>query len=312
MDTMSRLLKPSVNNLSLKILAVLLAFLLWIQVASQETVQMTLAAPVEFLDMPTDLEISNDYPREVEVVLQTDRPKSFETGRISVMIDMRDAASGAAVVHLNENNIRGARGAEIVSITPARLRLQLEETWSKEVDVKATIVGSPAAGYQVSEVRIIPPRVPLSGPQSRIEQVTEAVTEPISIAGLSALLTVQVALDLEDTRLRFGSTDQVTTVIVIDEKRKEVQIRGVTVEVLPEGVPSRLVDRRVSLKGTVPVSYTESLDPALFKVTIDLTDVAPGTTVHELVPQVQIPEEYLDVFRLTEVGPEKVRVKRTS
>ena len=258
MNTMSRPLKPSLNNLSLKILAVLLAFLLWIQVASQETVQMTLAAPVEFLDMPTDLEISNDYPREVEVVLQTDR--SLESERISVMIDMRDAAAGAAVVHLNENNIRGARGAEIVSITPARLRLQLEETWSKEVDVKAIIVGSPAAGYQVSEVRIFPSRVPLSGPQSRIEQVTEAVTEPISIAGLSDLLTVQVALDLEDTRLRFG-TDRVTTVIVIEEKRKEVQIRGVTVEVLPEGVSSRLVDRRVSLKGTVPVSYTESLDP---------------------------------------------------
>jgi YbbR domain-containing protein len=285
MDAMSWLPKPSVNNLSLKILAVLLAFLLWIQVASQETVQMNLVAPVEFLDMPTDLEISNDYPREVEVVLQSDRPRSLESGRISVMIDMRDAASGAAVVHLNANNVRGARDAEIVSITPARLRLQLEETWSKEVDVKATIVGSPAEGYQVSAVRIIPPRVPLSGPQSRIEQVTEADTEPISIAGLSDVLTVQVALDLEDTRLRFGSTDRVTTVIVIEEK---------------------------NLKGTVPVSYTESLDPLLFKVTVDLTDVTPGTTVHELIPQVHIPDEYLDVFRLTEVSPEKVRVRRTT
>ena len=312
MDSMSWLRKPSVNNLSLKILAVLLAFLLWIQVASQETVQMNLVAPVEFLDMPTDLEISNDYAREVEVVLQSDRPRSLENGRISVMIDMRDAASGAAVIHLNENNVRGARGAEIVSITPARLRLQLEETRSKEVDVKATIVGSPAEGYQVSAVRIIPPRVPLSGPQSRIEQVTETDTEPISIAGLSDVLTVQVALDLEDTRLRFGSTDRVTILIVIEEERKDVQIQGVSIEVLPEGVPSRLVDRRVNLKGTVPVSYTESLDPALFKVTVDLTDVTPGTTVHELIPQVHIPDEYLEVFRLTEVGPEKVRVRRTS
>ncbi len=312
MDAMSWLWKPSVNNLSLKILAVLLAFLLWIQVASQETVQMTLAAPVEFLDMPTDLEIANDYPREVEVVLKSVRPRSLEPGRIRVMIDMRDAASGATVVHLNENNIRGARDAEIVNITPARLRLQLEETWSKEVDVKATIVGSPAEGYEVSAVRIIPQRVQLSGPQSRIEQVTEAETEPISIAGLSDVLTVQVALDLEDTRLRFGSTDRVTTVIVIEEERKDVRIRGVLIEVLPDGVLSGLVDRRVNLKGTVPVSYKESLDAALFKVTVDLTEVAPGTTVHELIPQVHIPDEYLDVFRLLEVAPEKVRVRRTS
>ena len=108
MDAKSWLLKPSVDPLRLHLLAVLLAFLLWIQVASQETVQMNVVAPVEFLDMPTDLEISNDYPREVEVVLQSDRPRSIESEHISVMIDMRDAASGAAVVHLNANNVRAA------------------------------------------------------------------------------------------------------------------------------------------------------------------------------------------------------------
>jgi YbbR domain-containing protein len=297
--------------LSLKVLAVLLAVLLWIQVASQETVQMTRTAPVEFLDMPTDLEISNDYPRAVEVVLQTDRPRSLGNERISVMIDMRDATPGAAVVHLNENNLRGARDAEIVSITPARLRLQVEKTRSKEVDVKATLVGSPAEGYEVFEVRIVPPRVPLSGPQSRIEQVTQAHTEPISIDGLSAPLTVQVALDLEDTSLRFGSTDRVRTIVVIEEKRKAVEIAGVDVEVLPEGVSSRLLDRRVRLSGTVPISYTEALDPALFTATVDLTDLPSGTTVHELVPEVKIPKEYLKIFRLTGSSPEKIRVRRT-
>ena len=84
MTKLSRLLKPSLNNLSLKILAVLLALLLWIQVASQETVQMTVVAPVEFLDMPADLEISNDYPREVEVLLKTNRPNLLERALFSM------------------------------------------------------------------------------------------------------------------------------------------------------------------------------------------------------------------------------------
>ncbi len=312
MRKISRLLRPSVNNLSLKILAGLLALLLWIQVASQETVQMTLAARLEFLDMPADLEISNDYPRAVEVLLQTSRPSLVENERLSAMIDMRDATSGTAVIHLNEGNIRGGRGAEIVSVTPSRLRLLLEETRTREVDVRATIEGSPADGYQLTEVRTIPSRVPLSGPQSRIEQVTEAVTEPISIGNLTDIVTVEAALDLEDPQLRFGSTDRVTVVVVIEEKRKDIAVRGIAVEVLPEGVLSRLRDRRVTLKGTVPVSYAETLDSGLFKVTVDVTDVEAGTTVHALVPEVLIPDEYLEVFRLIELSPEKVRVRRIS
>ena len=192
----------SLNNSVLKILAVLLAVLLWIQVASQETVQMTVSANVEFLDMPTDLEIFNDYPKAVEVLLKTNRPSLLENDRLSVMIDMQDAAAGTAVIHLNEANIRGERSAEIVSVTPSRLRLLLEKTYIKEVEVKATLEGVPAEGYQVSEVQIAPSKVPLSGPQSKMEKVTMAVTEPISINNLSDILTVQVALDLEDPQLR--------------------------------------------------------------------------------------------------------------
>ena len=188
----------------------------------------------------------------------------------------------------------------------------LEETRIKEVEVKAIIEGTPADGYQVSEVRTVPSKVPLSGPQSRIEQVTEAVTEPISIGNLTAMVTVQVALDLEDPQLRFGSTDRVTVIVVIEEERRDVLVRGVPVAVLPEGHSSRLHDRRVNLKGTVPVSYTEELDPALFKVTVDITGVSASPTVQELVPQVGIPDEYLEVFRLIEVRPQKVRIRRIS
>lgn len=312
MKTLFRLSKPSLNNLSLKILATLLAVLLWIQVASQETVQMTIAAHVEFLDMPADLEISNDYPREVEVLLKTNRPSFVENDRLSAMIDMGDATAGAAIIHLNGTNIRGGRGSEIISITPSRLPLLLEETRIKEVEVKAIIEGTPANGYQVSEVRTVPSKVPLSGPQSRIEQVTEAVTEPISISNLTDVVTVQVSLDLEDPQLRFGTTDRVKVIVVIEEERRNVLVRGVSVAVLPEGKSLQLHDKQVTLKGTIPVSYTKKLDPGLFKVTVDVTVVSASPKVQELVPQVGIPDEYSEVFRLIEVRPQKVRIRRIS
>ena len=312
LKTLSGLIDPSLNNSVLKILAVLLAVLLWIQVASQETVQMTVSANVEFLDMPADLEIFNDYPKAVEVLLKTNRPSLLENDRLSVMVDMQDAAAGTAVIHLNEANIRGERSAEIVSVTPSRLRLLLEKTYIKEVEVKATLEGAPAEGYQVSEVQVAPSKVPLSGPQSKMEKVTMAVTEPISINNLSDILTVQVALDLEDPQLRFRSTDRVKVIVVIEEERKNVVIRGVPITIFPEGVSSRLRDTKVTLKGTVPVSYDKRLDSALFSVSIDIQNVTPGTKEYKLLPKVKIPDEYLEVFRLTGITPEKVVVRRIS
>ena len=39
------------NNIGLKLISLLLALLLWLQVAGQQTVQRTLSLPVEFVNM---------------------------------------------------------------------------------------------------------------------------------------------------------------------------------------------------------------------------------------------------------------------
>ena len=308
---MSFFRNTAVNNLSLKALSVLLAFLLWAQVANQETVQRTIMAPVEFLNIPAGLEISNEYTRQVEVVYRTDRPNNFDPARLSVVVDLEGAVPETAIIHLTQANIPSTDSAEIVSINPARIRLQLETTLTKVVRVEALLSGTPAQGYEVTETRSIPAEVPLSGPESHIEEVTQALTQALSIEGRSESIEQVVSLDLENPRLRFGSTDHVRVSIVIEEKRKNVVLRRVRVEVVPEEATSRLLDTRVTLRGTVPRSFEGTLDAELFTAVIDVGELTAGQTVHELIPQVDIPEDYRTVFRVSSTAPEKIRVRRT-
>ena len=59
---MKMIRKIFLNNLPLKLFSLLLAFLLWFQTSGQNEVQTTVAIPIEFTNMPRDLEITNEYP----------------------------------------------------------------------------------------------------------------------------------------------------------------------------------------------------------------------------------------------------------
>ena len=300
-----------INNLSLKALAVLLAFLLWVQVANQETVQRTAMVPVEFLNIPDGLEISNEYTKQVEVSYRTDRPNNFDPGQLSVVIDLDRAAPEAAIIHLTRANILPTDSAEIVSINPARIRLQLENTLTKVVRVKPLLTGTPIKGYQLIEATTTPTEVPLSGPESRIEKVIQVLTQPVSIEGQRETFTQHVSLDQEDPKVRFESIDHVRISVVIEEKRKNVVLQQVLVEILPEEASARILDRQVTIQGSVPISFKGKLDAEKFKAVIDLEGIATGQSLHSLIPRVEIPEEYREIFRVRTTAPAKIRARRT-
>ena len=133
------------DNLGLKGISLLLAFLLWLQVGSQQNFQRTISVPVEFYNLPVDLEITGDYAKEVDVIIRAQR-RVESVGRMSAVIDFKDARPGTAIVPLtaDRNITNGPSGVEVLGIIPARLRLELERIAEKTVRVEPEIQGKPA------------------------------------------------------------------------------------------------------------------------------------------------------------------------
>lgn len=304
------------KNLGLKSVSLLLAFFLWHQVASQRTqrtVQRTVfGVPVEFVNLPPDMEISNDPPRRVDVVLRSDRGSAtIDEKQLTAVVDLRSAQPGLRDVLLTETNINRPTGLEILRIDPSRFRLKLETTRMKLVKVEPDPTGEPAEGFQVTSVRVVPPEVFVSGPESHIQKATRAQTGPIDVSGRRETFTEISFVDLDDPRLRVDpETSSVTVVVTIEEKRRDIVVRGVRVRVEPEETPHRIYTKTLDLLGTVPLSFDEPLRPEMFEAVVDFSALEPRRQPYELVPIITIPEEYAEDFRLSDFKPATVKVRK--
>ena len=298
------------NNIGLKAISLLLALLLWLQVAGQQTVQQKLDLPVVFVNMAPEMEISNDYVRRVDVVLRSRRgTTNFEDGSLTVKIDLRGAIPGPEKSYpLSEDNISDRpSGVEVVSISPTSIRLLLENTIRKSIAVVPELVGEPAEGFQVTRVQA--PRVTIIGPQSRVQEVSEAQTEPIGITGLSSTLVRNVAVDIGEVALRMEPAS-VDIVVTIEEERREVQVPRIPIELLPEGVEATLMTRRVEVVGTVPMSFSDELTTKDFQASVNVQALEPRQESYELVPQITIVDQYAGIFRIQSVIPDTIKVRR--
>ena len=296
------------DNWVLKLTSVGLAFLLWAQIAGQQRVQRSVAIPVEFINMPQQLEITNDYPREVNVVISRPSSLRMDERQLAAVIDLSSAEPGTTVVPITERNIRNVpSGVQIEGIEQRRIRLQLERIRRKTVRVQPSIVGQPAPGYQIREVRVMPSEVLISGPESSLERTTTAETESIDIAGRDQSFHQKVYLDLEDSRLRIENASSVDVFVVIEEKRREVSMH-LQVRVIPEELRARVSPRRVAASVSVPVSYTDEVQTKEFYAYVTLGgNVSPGDTV-DLPARVFIPDEYRSVARVESVEPPTLKV----
>jgi len=298
------------NNIGLKAIALLLALLLWLQVAGQQTVQQKLDLPVVFVNLAPEMEISNDYVRRVDVVLSSRRGTSnLEDGSLTVRIDLRGSPPGAEKSYpLTADNISDRpSGVEVVSISPTSIRLLLENTIRKSIAVVPELVGEPAEGFQVTKVQA--PRVTIIGPQSRVQEVSEAQTEPIGITGLSSTLVRNVAVDIGEVALRIEPAS-VGIVVTIEEERREVQVRRIPIELLPEGVEATLMTRRVEVVGTVPMSFSDELTTKDFQASVNVQALEPRQESYELVPQITIVDQYAGIVRIQSVIPDTIKVIR--
>lgn len=306
---MNLLKKIFLNNLPLKLFALVLAFLLWFQTSGQKEVQTTVAIPIEFTNMPRDLEITNEYPKSVNVLITKEGAVRLDENTLSLVVDLRNAQPGIAVLPLTEDNIKNLpSGISTGDFEQRRLRLQFERTRRKLVQVNPGILGQPAEGFRTGEIQVYPGEVLISGPQSKIERITSAGTETIDISGKNQTFTQTVHLDLDDISIRIEETESVDVVVYIEEERDEIKFR---VPVRPAAEEDRIAlinYRTVEITISKPSSHEERIDPDLFRAYVSVGNDQPEGGVVEIVPDILIPDEYMEIVRLEAVRPEKVRV----
>lgn len=215
---MSYLRSLVLRNSGLKVLSLLLAFLLWAQIAGREEVQRIVSAPIVFTNMPAGLEITGDFPTKVDIIIRSERPGSqVGENELAVIVDLHAAKPGVQTIPLSESNVANKPlGVDIVNLLTSRLRITLERVEQRVVSIEARLAGSPSPGFQIAGVTVQPATLTVMGPESRIRRINSIVTEPVNIDGASTTARRPVYLHLPDPPVRLlGSQDVVVTVTIV-------------------------------------------------------------------------------------------------
>ena len=202
------------RNFGLKVLAVALGVTVWYLVSGEQIVERALRIPLEFVNLPSHLELVGDAPAVVDVRVRgsSGALSRVTTGELVAVLDLRTARAGQRLFHLTGENVMTPFGIDVVQISPSSVPIALESTASKIVPVVPGFEGEPRNGYAVGAISSNPKVVEVIGPASAVARLTEAITEPISVAGATGTITDTVNVGVADPtiRLRVPTTAVVT------------------------------------------------------------------------------------------------------
>jgi YbbR domain-containing protein len=241
------------RQLGLKILAVLLASLLWFTVAGEHVVERSLRVPLEFRNIPEALEIVGNTPDSVDVRLRGSSAvlSRLQAGDIVAVLDLSSARSGSRLFHIRNDEVRAPFGVEVSQVVPATLAMELEKSARRRVPVVPAIEGDPAPGFVVGRYAVDPPDVEIVGPDSHVRQVADATTEPVSVRDATARVRDNVTIGVVDASVRLT----------------QAQSANVTVEIWPAPVERRMPDVPVRWRN-LGTGLRAQVSPQLVHVTV--------------------------------------------
>jgi YbbR domain-containing protein len=268
------------QNFGLKVLSIGLAALLWGLVAGQREAERSLRVPLEYRNIPADLELLGEPASLVDVRV---RGSSGVLGELRgadlvAVLDLRSARPGRRLFHLLDGDISVPAGVKVLQVTPSTLSLTFETSAIRTVPVVPDLDGEPASGYVVGRVMTTPATVEIVGPSSAVQLITEATTEPVDITGATGPVRDTVTIGLPDSvaRLRNPQSGLVTVDITPEPVDRTVDNVPVRVRGLISGRRAVLRPAHVSanVRGTAAALAGVAADT--LEVYADLTGLTAG------------------------------------
>lgn len=283
--------KIFIEDWGLKLLALAITLLLWLAVTGvNKPVTISTAVQLNFI-RPDQMEISNDPPRTVDVLLTGRRIKLESIKQLDLVatVDLSDLREGKRVVRLSSDRVQMELpdGVKIDAFQPSIVPVHLEPIIERQLEVEVKLAGPPEDGYEVYSVHASPEKVRVRGPAGRINGLQKAATEPISLAGKKERFTAShIVIDISDPKIDLLDS-MVDVTIDIGERREEKTFTSVS---LVSDQAEQSLTSTVTVVG--PVSAISQLKGEDLKVVL-----TKGT----MEPSLSLPAEFQDKVTLKSV-----------
>jgi YbbR domain-containing protein len=292
---------PRPKNWVLKLLSLLFALFLWYFVVGEDKVDMNVTIPVEIVNLPRDLVISNQFKKQLEVTVSGQRSliRGITSQHISRTIDLSKASPGTVVIQNHPDSISLPRGLSILRVQPPTLTLLLDRLIQQDLPIKPILLGNVHSNFSLESVTVDPPSLEISGPQSILGSEQNLVTSPIDLNGLKQSTVKQVSLALKPEIADLIGEPVVAVRLNIVELQQEMDFADIPLELdinngRQTGVIYQLLPPTISISAKIPQSLSQTTDNprSLIHAKVAPETLQAGSTILKVIveapPQVKI------------------------
>jgi YbbR domain-containing protein len=244
-------------------------------VSGEQIVERALRIPLEFTNLPAQLELVGEPPTVVDVRVRgsSGALSRVATGELVAVLDLRTARPGQRLFHLTGADVRAPFGVDVVQISPSNLSIAFEPSATKVVPVVPGVEGDPADGFVAGMVKADPATVEVIGPSSAVASLASAITEPVSIAGATEAVTETVNIGITNPSVRLVGPGSAEVTVNIVGAPVEWAIAGIPIRQPHGSVEVSPGDVTVFVRGPRETRGSRVED---FEATIDIEGLRPG------------------------------------
>ena len=217
----------------LKLLALGLAFAVWVAVTGEGRSVQDFAVPVE-VSLGPHTTLAGPPPLKVNVRLRAPEStlRRIDPYDLDVRVDLRDAPPGERTVSLAPRLVGGVpTDVEVLQVEPDRLKLNVARKVRREVPVVPAISGRPPRGYAFYRAVASPDGLLVEGPEARLGNATRVRTDPIVVDDRRESFLARVAPIAESADVTISDARPLDVRVFIDLAPVDVTIPRVPVVV---------------------------------------------------------------------------------
>jgi hypothetical protein len=211
------------DNLGWKLLALGIAIALWVSFVGSPELMTSVSAPIQYKNMPAELEMSSDAPERIYLEVQglSTRLRSFDSSRSAVLLDLSSVhRAGEYTFTVDQKNVEDLPvGVRLIRAVPGQVQLHFEKRISAEVPVRVRF-SLPPEGYRIAREAVLPKKLMIVGPESRVRQINYVETDPIDLSRVIGEAQFHVHTIVPDPQVRFASSPEVNVTVNLEKNAR--------------------------------------------------------------------------------------------
>jgi len=206
------------HNIGLKIVSLLLAIGLWRAVARDQPAEIEMRVPIEFHNLPDNLEIDSASFTEAQIRVRGPERviHRLQPADVRVEVNLAKVQPGERTFDLSGREVIVPPELEVVQIIPGQFHLSFDNRSARVVEIRPRVTGNFANGLRVAQVIADPPSVTITGPLRRVEAVEAAVTDPVDASGVMTRASFETQAYVPDPLIQIVHPTPVRVTVIME------------------------------------------------------------------------------------------------